>query len=88
MHGNMKCICYLGGGGSFLRLSLPAFLPSGILFFLPKIRGGGWALRAPPQDPPIGKNRSEGVFDSAYSMNNLRRQNLEQVYNEQNLATL
>ena len=42
----------------------------------------------PPQDPPIGKNRSEGVFDSAFSMNNLRRQNLEQVYNEQNLATL
>ena len=74
-------------GGRFLRISLPAFLPSGILFFLPKIRGG-WVLRAPPQDPPIGKNRSEGVFDSAYSMNNLRRQNLEQVYNEQNLATL
>ena len=78
-----------GGRGQFFTALPAGFSPFWDSFLFTQNKGGGgWALRAPPQDPPIGKNRSEGVFDSAYSMNNLRRQNLEQVYNEQNLATL
>ena len=30
-----------GGGGGFLSLALPAFLPFAILFILPKKEGGG-----------------------------------------------
>ena len=30
-----------GGGGGFLPLTLPAFLPFAILFILPKKEGGG-----------------------------------------------
>lgn len=30
-----------GGGGGFLSLTLPAFLPFAILFILPKTEGGG-----------------------------------------------
>ena len=30
-----------GGGGGFLSLTLPAFLPFAILFILPKKEGGG-----------------------------------------------
>ena len=45
----------LGGGGGFLQLTLPPFLPSAILsfFFLPKIRGwgGGTDPRVPTFDP-------------------------------------
>jgi len=36
-----------GGGGDFVLLALPAFLPSVISSFLPKIRG------ALPLDPPL-----------------------------------
>ena len=37
-----------GGGGGFLSLGLPAFLPSAISFFFPKIRKGevDWVPRA------------------------------------------
>ena len=40
------------GAGSIL-LAQPAFLPLVISFFSPKIRGVGWAPRAPPLDPPL-----------------------------------
>ena len=39
-----------GEGGGFLSHAQPAFLPSEILFFLPKIRRGG---RGPLLDPPL-----------------------------------
>ena len=47
------------GGGGFLSLGLPAFLPSAIpfffFFFLPKIRKGevDWIPRASSLDPPL-----------------------------------
>ena len=35
-----------GGGGGFLSLTLPAFLPFAILFILPKKEGGGGGVRS------------------------------------------
>ena len=69
-----------GRGGGFVLLALPAFLPSVISYFLPKLKGS----LAPPLDLPLGratKQRNGGhVGPCAKLLGKIFRPCLEMAY--------